>query len=241
MGKNLHEKSWIISSSKRGTFKIIERGKQILESNPSQIDNQILSQFDEFNEFRSKRRKQDEDIETIFEQVGTPEEVFENAYENLRNELATEILQHLKKCDPSLFEKIVIEVLVKMGSGGSLRDAGKAIGKTGDEGIDGIIKEDRLGLDIIYVQAKRWDDTIGRPEIQKFAGALQGQRAKKGIFITTSFFSKDAIEFASKIKSKIILIDGDQLANYMIDFNVGVTTFSTYELKKIDSDYFVED
>ena len=128
-----------------------------------------------------------------------------------------------------------------MGYGGSLRDAGKAIGKSGDEGIDGIIKEDKLGLDIIYVQAKRWENVVGRPEIQKFAGALQGQRAKKGIFITTSGFTKDAIDFATKIDSKIILIDGEQLANYLIDFNVGVTKISTYELKKIDSDYFIEE
>lgn len=131
-------------------------------------------------------------------QEKTPEEAFETAYENLRTELSSDILEHLKKSDPTLFEKIVIEVLVKMGYGGSLRDAGKAIGKSGDEGIDGIIKEDRLGLDIIYVQAKRWEATVGRPEIQKFAGALQGQRAKKGIFITTSNFSRDAIEFAQK-------------------------------------------
>ena len=118
---------------------------------------------------------------------------------------------------------------------------GQSVVRSGDEGIDGIIKEDGLGLDIIYIQAKRWDNTVGRPEIQKFAGALQGQRAKKGIFITTSYFSKDAEEYASRIETKIILIDGDKLADYMIDFNVGVTTSSTYQLKKIDSDYFIED
>jgi len=128
-----------------------------------------------------------------------------------------------------------------MGYGGTLKDAGKAIGKSGDEGIDGIIKEDRLGLDIIYIQAKRWENTVGRPEIQKFTGALQGQRAKKGIFITTSNFSKEAIDFSSKIETKIILIDGEQLSEYMIDFNVGVTKVSTFELKKIDLDYFIED
>lgn len=235
------KKAGLLEAPKRGVFKITLRGKQILKTNPTQIDNKILMQFVEFKEFRTRRQKPEEATEDIFEQVGTPEETFENAYENLRTELATEILQHLKKCDPSLFEKIVIEVLVKMGYGGSLRDAGKAIGKIGDEGIDGIIKEDRLGLDIIYVQAKRWENTIGRPEIQKFAGALQGQRARKGIFITTASFSKEAIDFASKIESKIILIDGEQLADYMIDFNVGVTTFSTYDLKKIDSDYFIEE
>jgi restriction system protein len=140
-----------------------------------------------------------------------------------------------------LFEKIVVELLVKMGYGGSRKDAGQAIGKTGDEGIDGIIKEDRLGLDIIYLQAKRWEDTVGRPEIQKFAGALQGQRAKKGIFITTSNFSPKALEYVSRIDSKIILIAGDQLAQLMIDNNVGVSPVTAYEVKRIDSDYFMEE
>ncbi len=231
----------LLETPKRGVFKITERGKKILQTNPLEISNKHLLQFEEFKEFKTRRKKREENSEDIIEQTKTPEEAFEIAYENLRNELANDVLEHLKKCDPNLFEKIVIEVLVKMGYGGSLRDAGKAIGKSGDEGIDGIIKEDRLGLDIIYVQAKRWGNTVGRPEIQKFAGALQGQRAKKGIFITTSNFSKDAIDFASKIDSKIILIDGEQLADYMIDFNVGVNNTFVYELKKIDLDYFVEE
>jgi restriction system protein len=235
------KKAGLLDSPKRGIFVITERGKKVLASNPSKIDNRLLTHYEEFKEFKKKKRKVEEETEVIEFQDKTPEEAFETAYENLRTELSSDILEHLKKSDPTLFEKIVIEVLVKMGYGGSLRDAGKAIGKSGDEGIDGIIKEDRLGLDIIYVQAKRWEATVGRPEIQKFAGALQGQRAKKGIFITTSNFSKDAIDFASKIESKIILIDGDQLTEYMIDFNVGVTTTSKYELKKIDLDYFVEE
>lgn len=235
------KKAGLLESPKRGIFIITERGKKVLASNPSKIDNRLLTNYDEFKEFKKKKRKVEEETEVIEFQDKTPEEAFETAYENLRTELSSDILEHLKKSDPNLFEKIVIEVLVKMGYGGSLRDAGKAIGRSRDEGIDGIIKEDRLGLDIIYVQAKRWDSTVSRPEIQKFAGALQGQRAKKGIFITTSNFSKDAIDFASKIESKIILIDGDQLAEYMIDFNVGVTTTSKYELKKIDLDYFVEE
>lgn len=235
------KKAGLIESAKRGSFKITDRGNQILSTNPVGITNKLLSQFDEFREFKTRRKKPDEESEGTIEQTKTPEEAFEIAYYNLKNELANEVLDYLKKCDPSLFEKIVIEVLVKMGYGGSLKDAGKAVGRTGDEGIDGIIKEDRLGLDIIYVQAKRWENTISRPEIQKFAGALQGQRARKGIFITTSNFSKDAMEFISKIDSKIILIDGEELADYMIDFNVGVNTTSTYELKKIDSDYFVEE
>lgn len=235
------KKAELLSSPKRGTFVITERGKKVLTSNPNRIDNKLLTNYEEFREFRKRKTEVYIDDPSGGGQEKTPEEAFETAYENLRTELSSDILEHLKKSDPTLFEKIVIEVLVKMGYGGSLRDAGKAIGKSGDEGIDGIIKEDRLGLDIIYVQAKRWEATVGRPEIQKFAGALQGQRAKKGIFITTSNFSRDAIEFASKIESKIILIDGDQLVEYMIDFNVGVTTTSKYELKKIDLDYFVEE
>jgi len=235
------KKAGLLDSPKRGIFVITERGKKVLASNPSKIDNKLLTHYDEFKEFKKKKRKVEEETEVLEFQDKTPEEAFETAYENLRTELSSDILEHLKKSDPTLFEKIVIEVLVKMGYGGSLRDAGKAIGRSRDEGIDGIIKEDRLGLDIIYVQAKRWDNTVSRPEIQKFAGALQGQRAKKGIFITTSNFSKDAIEFASKIESKIILIDGDQLTEYMIDFNVGVTKTLKYELNKIDLDYFVEE
>ena len=162
----------------------------------------------------------------------------ENAYENLRDNLASEILQNIKASPPSLFEKIVVELLVKMGYGGSRKDAGKAVGKTKDEGIDGIIKEDRLGLDIIYIQAKRWENTVSRPEIQKFAGALQGQRAKKGIFLTTSNFSKEAHDYAGRIENKIVLIDGEQLTQLMFDNNVGVTPAQNYEIKKIDSDYF---
>lgn len=233
------KKAGLLTSPKRGIILITERGKKVLASNPKEISNKLLIQYEEFKEFKKRRTKINDENDSLETDVKTPEETFENAYESIKNELVSEIIDHLKKSHPSLFEKIVIEVLVKMGYGGSLRDAGKAIGKSGDEGIDGIIKEDRLGLDIIYVQAKRWDGNIGRPEIQKFAGALQGQRAKKGIFITTSDFSKDAIDFVSKIESKIILITGEQLAEFMIDFNVGVTTTSKYELKKIDSDYFI--
>ena len=131
--------------------------------------------------------------------------------------------------------------MVAMGYGGSRADAGKAIGQTGDEGIDGIIKEDRLGLDIIYLQAKRWEGTVGRPEIQRFVGALHGKRARKGVFITTGRFSDDAISYVNSIDPKVILLDGRALANLMIDFNLGATTIANYELKRIDSDYFGED
>lgn len=170
----------------------------------------------------------------------TPEEQIEAAFELLRDNLVSQILDQLKSSSADFFEKVVVEVLVKMGYGGSRKDAGQAIGRSGDEGIDGIIKEDRLGLDIIYIQAKRWNTTVSRPEVQKFAGALQGRRARKGIFITTSEFSKQASQFVQQIDSKIILIDGKQLAQMMLDHNVGVSTEAIYELKRIDSDYFAE-
>jgi restriction system protein len=238
--KTYLKKAGLMEIPTRGKFKITKRGLNVLSSNPKKIDTKLLSKFQEFVEFKSRKKKKN-DISEKSPDKKTPEEAFETAYENLKSELVDEIINNLKKCTPSLFEKIVIEVLVKMGYGGSIRDAGRAVGKSGDEGIDGIIKEDRLGLDIIYVQAKRWENVVGRPEIQKFAGALQGQRARKGIFITTSNFTKDAIEFVTKIDSKIILIDGSNLAEYMIDFNVGVSITSTYELKKIDTDYFIEE
>ena len=227
----------LLESTRRGYFRITERGLSVLNQNPQNINVKFLDKFDEFKKFRTFKREKEEEKE----QEQTPEEAFESAYQNLRNELANDLLQQIKISPPSLFEKIVVELLVSMGYGGSRKDAGKAIGKSGDEGIDGIIKEDRLGLDIIYIQAKRWENTIGRPEVQKFAGALQWQRAKKGIFITTSNFSREAHDYASRIESKIVLIDGEQLTQFMIDHNIGVNPISNYEIKRIDSDYFTEE
>ena len=235
------KKAALLESQKRAHFNITSRGIEVLKQNPDRINIKFLNQYEEFKKFHESKKETSSGIVTIDDTNKTPEEIFENAYEGLRAELAAEIQVQLMKCPPSYFEKIVIEILVKMGYGGSLKDAGKAVGKTGDEGIDGIIKEDKLGLDIIYIQAKRWTNTVSRPEIQKFAGALQGQRAKKGIFITTSDFSKEAKEYVSKIESKIILIDGEQLAEFMIDFNVGTTTSQVYEIKKVDLDYFIEE
>jgi restriction system protein len=176
-----------------------------------------------------------------FEEAQTPEEQIESAFLSLRKSLGNEILSKLKTASPSFFENLVVELLVAMGYGGTRLDAGQAIGRSGDEGIDGIIKEDRLGLDTIYIQAKKWTQTVGRPEIQKFAGALQGFRARKGIFITTSDFSREAVDYASRIESRIVLIDGEMLWNLMIDFEIGVSNTVTYEIKKIDNDYFDED
>ncbi len=196
-----------------------------------------------FQKLRGTRRKdKEEDLKDsdVF-LTATPSEALETAYENLRDELAEELLGKLKKVSPVFFERIVVELLVKMGYGGSRADAGKAIGRSGDGGIDRIIKEDKLGLDVVYIQAKRWEDSpVGRPAVMQFAGALQAQKASKGIFITTSRFTDDARSYVSQIGSKIVLIDGEQLANLMIEHDVGVSTVSVYPVKKIDNDYFEE-
>jgi len=233
------KKAGLLKSTRRGYMCITDRGLNVLEQNPQKIDVTFLLQFEEFREFKTFRREKPiEQVEE--EQAETPEEVLESAYQNLRSDLANDLLKQIMASPSSLFENIVIDLLVKMGYGGSRKDAGEAIGKTGDEGIDGIIKEDPLGLDIIYIQAKQWDNTVGRPEIQKFAGALQGKHARKGIFISTSNFSREARDFASSIDTKIILIDGGQLTQLMIDHNIGVSPSVTYETKKIDLDYFTE-
>ena len=236
------KKAELLHSTRRGYFQITQRGSEVLDQDPSKIDVHFLLQFEEFKQFRALRhKKSDSGKDEKDDSEVTPEEALETAYERLRDDLTSELIQQIKTVPPSLFEKIVIELLLKMGYGGSRQDAGKAIGRSGDEGIDGIIKEDRLGLDIIYVQAKRWENTVSRPEIQKFAGALQGQRAKKGIFITTSSFSKEAHDYTAHIDTKIVLIDGERLAQLMIDHNLGVTPVATYDVKRLDSDYFTEE
>lgn len=234
----------LLQSTRRGVFLITELGKKILEQNPTHIDVAFLDQFEEFRKFRTRRRSKSgkptdsSDEGPTTEARSTPEDSLALAYKNIRNTLEAELIDQVKSASPGFFERLVVDLLVKMGYGGSRQDAGRAIGRSGDGGIDGIIKEDRLGLDVIYLQAKRWDSTVGRPEVQKFAGALQGQRARKGVFITTSNFSRDAEEYASLIDTRIILIDGYRLVSLMVDHNVGVSTVGTYELKKIDSDYF---
>jgi restriction system protein len=233
------KKAGLLESMKRGYFEITERGLDVLRQNPREIDNAFLRQFPEFIEFQTPQDKKR--IEQDVGDTQTPEEEIEAAYQGVRQELTTELLQTIKSCSPSFFEHLVVDLLVKMGYGGTRKDAGQAIGGSGDGGIDGIIKEDRLGLDIVYIQAKRWDSPVGRPEIQKFAGALQGQRARKGIFITTSAFTQSAQDYVSRIDSKIVLIDGDTLAQLMIDYNIGVTTVTSYELKRVDTDYFTEE
>lgn len=233
------KKACLIESTRRGFFRITHRGLEVLKENPSKIDMKFLERFEEYRQFRATKREKPPEPPGGDE--ATPEEALEIAYKNLRDTLVSDLIQHLKAGSSTQFENIVKDLLVAMGYGGSRKDAAKAIGKSGDEGIDAVINEDRLGLEVIYVQAKKWEDTVGRPEIQKFAGALQGRHAKKGIFITTSDFSTGAIDFASKVDNKIILIDGESLVQYMIDHNVGVSTTANYEVRKVDLDYFVEE
>ena len=243
--KTYLKKAGLIDSPKQGLVVITKKGIEVLKQNPKFIDVKYLKQFPEFIEFQSAKRDNETTETEINEDSSsqTPEEALETAYQKIRKSLALDILNKVITLSPAFFEKLVVELLVKMGYGGSMKDAGRAIGKSGDEGIDGTIKEDKLGLDIIYIQAKRWQpgNVVGRPELQKFVGALAGQGAKKGIFITTSSFTKDALEYVPKNETKIVLIDGGQLAQLMIDYNLGVTPVNNYEVKRIDSDYFGEE
>ncbi|WP_309681901.1 restriction endonuclease [Polaromonas sp.] len=240
------KKAGLVEAPKRGVFKISERGLKTLASNPIKIDGKYLEQFPEFLEFRDLSKAPNEMVAVTAAAVAaeaattTPEEAIELAYQGLREQLAQELLSKILSCSPTFFEQLVVELLVKMGYGGSRRDAGERIGQTGDGGIDGIIKEDRLGLDAIFIQAKRWQGSVGRPEIQKFVGALQGQRARKGVFITTSTYTADAVDYASRIDTKVVLIDGKHLSALMIDFDVGVSASASYVVKRVDSDYFEE-
>ncbi len=242
--KTYLKKSGLLATPKRAVIVITQLGLDVLKQNPSRIDAKFLRQFPSFLEFQNSKRENSED-DVIQEEITnqTPEESLENAYLKIRTSLAEELINKVIELSPSFFERLVVELIVKMGYGGSIKDAGKAIGKSGDEGIDGTIKEDKLGLDIIYIQAKRWKpgNVVGRPELHKFVGALAGQGAKKGIFITTSSFTKDAIDYSPKNETKIVLIDGEQLAQLMIDHNIGVSSQQIYEIKKLDNDYFGEE
>jgi restriction system protein len=229
--------SGLIESPRRAVSIITERGKQLLSTHQGPINLKIL------NELPDKPVKSVPSIsasEIPESSEISPQESVENAHQQIRRDIERSLLDKIAANPPEFLERVVVDLIVKMGYGGNLKDAGQAIGRSGDEGIDGIIKEDPLGLDTIYLQAKRYEGTIGRPDIQKFAGALQGQRAKKGIFITTSSYSKEARDFVSKIDTKIILIDGSMLAQLMYDHGVGVAVHTIYEIKRVDTDYFDE-
>lgn len=235
-------KAGLLESRKRGVFNISKLGEEVLLKDLKKIDNNYLAQYEQFNDFQSKRNIEKTHSKQILDlKDRTPQELIEESMTELNRTLSQEVLNEIMNCSSGFFENLVVELLVKMGYGGSRKEAGQVIGKTGDGGIDGIIKEDKLGLDTIYIQAKRWENVIGRPEIQKFVGALQGNRAKKGIFITTSHFTKEAREYVNMIENKVVLIDGENLTDLMIEFNLGVSTINVFTIKRIDSDYFIED
>jgi len=232
----------LLVSPRSGHFQISDRGKEVLKAPPPRIDIGFLKQYPEFREFRRRKGQAPEGPATATSEaeVETPEETLEAAHHKMTAGLAAELLERVKAASAEFFERLVVELLLKMGYGGSRADAGHAVGKSGDEGIDGVINEDRLGLDTVYLQAKKWDGTVGRPEVQKFVGALHGKRARKGVFITTGTFSAEAVSYVQGIEPKVVLIDGRRLAELMIDFDVGVTTVRTYAVKRVDSDYFDE-
>jgi restriction system protein len=239
------ERAGLIATLRRAHFHITDRGRQLLGEGLRRIDIPVLERFEEFREFRNNAHRGDGLAQPVAPapevQGATPEELLEQSYQSIRAELVSDVLFRVKSSSPQFFESLVVELLLKMGYGRNRAEAGRAIGGAGDEGIDGIISEDRLGLDTIYIQAKRWDGTVGRPEIQKFVGALHGKRARKGVFITTGFFSTDAREYVSRIDPRVVLIDGRELAEYMVDLNLGVTPKVVYEVKRVDSDYFTEE
>lgn len=231
----------LISSPRRGVYEITVRGRSVLDEHPSRIDIQYLERFPEFQAFRqpsSTANEPSSDGATPSVTGLTPDEQIRNGSRQLREALAVQLLERVRSVSPAGFEQLVLDVLVGLGYGGSIADAGRVVGGGGDEGIDGIIKEDRLGLDFIYIQAKRWQGTVGRPEIQRFAGALQGQRARKGIFITTSTFTVDAVTYAASLQVSIVLVDGRRLADLMMDAQIGVSLAETINVLRQDEDYF---
>jgi restriction system protein len=241
--KTYLKQAQLLDSPQRAHVKITPRGLQVLAGQPARIDGKVLRQFTEFTNFQKRSRSTAATTSVSPElptSQATPEETLEHAFEELNRALAQELLSQVQSCTPRFFEKLVVDLLVAMGYGGSFADAAQVVGKSGDGGIDGIIKEDKLGLDAIYVQAKKWDSSssMSRPDIQSFVGALEGHHASKGVFITTARFSEQARDYARGVRSKVVLIDGEQLARFMIEHNVGVSTRTTYEIKKLDSDYF---
>jgi restriction system protein len=226
---------------RRGWLSLTARGREAIATG-EKIDSRFLRRYEEFREFLSAGARDDSDPPAITDndrpEAHTPEELLEQGYSLHRESLAAELIAKVKTCSPSFFEQLVVDLLVAMGYGGSRKDAGRAVGRSGDGGIDGIIKEDRLGLDAVYVQAKRWESSVGRPVVQAFAGSLEGHRSRKGVLITTSSFSADARDYVGRIEKRIVLVDGHELAQLMIEHGIGVAEVQTYTLKRLDGDYF---
>jgi restriction system protein len=238
------KKAALVETVKRAHYRLTPRGKNLLVSNPARVDLSVLAKYPEFVEWKERSDAPKPAKLAIAENpeaLETPEESLDSAYQTLRKAIEADLLDQVKAMPPAFFEKLVVQLLVSMGYGGSLKDAGQAVGRSGDGGIDGIINEDKLGLDVIHIQAKRWQNTVGRPEIQSFAGSLDGVKAKKGIFITTSGFSAEARAYVDKIDKRIVLMDGERLATLMFEHNVGVTKVASYDVKQVDGDYFSEE
>lgn len=239
-------KAELIERPARGTYQLTKLGKQVLDSDPPVLDNAFLKQFEPFRQFIHAEAAPTQLKQGSAENFDgqTPQDTFDLAYGQINYALADDLLSEMMKQTPAFFEKLVVRLLENMGYGGSVENAGLVVGQSGDEGIDGIIREDKLGFSLIYVQAKRWDraTSIGRPEIQKFVGALAGQGANKGLFVTTAQFTKEAREYAKKQHTtKVVLVDGESLAKLMIEYNIGVSTEAVYQIKRLDSDFFSED
>lgn len=239
--KTYLKKANLVIYPQRGFVQLTDEGMSVLQNNPEKIDVDFLRQFPEFLDFRDSSSDIPKRTGFIDIAEATPEEQLYVTHAELKTQLLADLINNIKTCSPQFFEQLVVDVIVTMGYGGSREEAGQAVGQSGDEGIDGVINEDRLGLDVIYLQAKRWEASVGRPEIQKFAGALQGKRAKKGIFITTSDFTKGAKEYVEHIDCRIILLSGVQLAELMWEYNIGLHLAASYQIKKLDLDYFNED
>jgi len=235
------QKAGLLESPGKGLVRITPRGREVAAKPPTKLNVSFLKRYPEFVEFHtssSNGTAATPKSGPLQSDEETPQETFERIHAALSTQLEGELLDQIKTAPPQFFERLVVDLLLLMGYGGSRDDAGKRVGKSGDGGIDGIINEDPLGLDTVCLQAKRWEGTVGRPVVQAFAGSLEGFRAKKGVLITTSSFSADAIAFARQIEKRIVLIDGARLAKLMVQHGLGVSTVASYEVKKVDSDYF---
>lgn len=251
--KTYLKQAGLIVQPKRGQMELTPEARALLPTLPAHIDGSFLARFPSFLDFMSRSgtrattrpgestSQPTTSLQTPLESEGPPEEVIERAMRTLRDELRIELLDTVKAAAPEFFERLVVKLLLRMGYGGSREEAGQTVGRSGDGGIDGIINEDRLGLDAIYLQAKRWEGVVGRPEIMRFVGALAGQRANKGVFITTSWFTQEARDYAASSQYKVVLIDGARLADLMIEHDLGVSVAATYQLKRIDSDFFADE
>lgn len=228
----------------KGKLQLTESGRSILAESPRRVDIKLLKRFPSFRAFIQPKSKPPVACEVIVpvseEERSTPHDLIESAYESLLRATTEEVLARLRACSPAFFESVVVRLLMAMGYGG-VAGHGSVTGKSGDGGIDGVIRQDKLGLDVVCIQAKRWDGPVGRPVVQQFVGSMDYYRAKKGVILTTSTFTKDGADFLRHIEGKtVVLVDGDRLAELMIEHGLGVTTTKTYALKEVSNDFFDE-